>query len=90
MRTATAGRSGLLGVGVDHRQGASDWTEHSGPVEAEPVAGHRLEFGERGDESGVGDHDAGGDTRGDGRIGGREREAAKRTTEALAGLEQLR
>src|SRR5215218_8654062 len=85
--TTPAGQSGLLGLGLG--QGVGDWVEDGGPVKPQPVAGHGSELGERGDQGGLRGHGAGGHARGDGGVGGREREPANRTAEAVAGLEQL-
>jgi hypothetical protein len=82
-----ASQSGLLGL--DLRQGVGDWVDDRGPVKPQPVAGHRPKLGERGDQGGLRGHDPGGHARGDGGIGRREREPAKRTAEAIAGLDQL-
>ena len=82
-----AGQSGLLGF--DLGQGVGDWVDDRGPVKPEPVASHRPELGERGDQGGLGGHDPGGHAGGDGGVGGREREPANRTAEAVAGLDQL-
>ena len=60
-----------------------------GPVKPEPVASHGPELGEGGDQGGLGGHDPGGHAGGDGGVGGREREPANRTAEAVAGLDQL-
>jgi len=49
------------------------------------VAGHRLKLGERGDQSGLRNHDSGAHGRSDGREG----EPAERTLEAVAGLNRL-
>src|SRR4029450_1548948 len=82
-----AGQGGLLGL--DLRQGVGDWDQDGGPVKPEPVASHRPELGERGDQGGLGGNDPGGHAGGDGGLGRREREPAKRTAEAVAGLDQL-
>ena len=84
---ASAGQSGLLGL--DLGQGVGDWVDHGGAVKPEPVASHGSELGERGHQGRLGGHDAGGHAGGDGGVGGREREPANRTPEAVAGLDQL-
>jgi hypothetical protein len=85
--TAPAGQTGFVGLGLG--QGVGDWVDHRGPVKPEPVAGHRPELGQRRDQGGLGGHDPGGHAGGDGGVGGREREPANRTPEAVAGLDQL-
>src|SRR5215218_3481445 len=80
-----AGQTGLLGLG----QSVDDWLDDGGLVESEPVASHGSELGERGHQGGLGGHDAGGHAGGDGGVGGREREPANRTPEAVAGLDEL-
>src|SRR5512133_2065947 len=82
---ASAAQTGFLGPG----QGVDDWVDHGGPVKPEPVASHRSELGELGDQRRLGGHDAGGHAGGDGGVSGRERGPAKRTPEAVAGLDQL-
>jgi hypothetical protein len=82
---ASAALTGFLGPG----QGVGDWVDHGGPVKPQPVASHRPELGERGDQRRLGGHDAGGHAGGDGGVGRREREPANRTPEAVPGLDQL-
>ena len=86
--TAATMTTAALGLGLG--QGVGDWVDHGGPVEPEPPAGHRRKLRERGDQGLLSGHDPGARVRGNSRVGGREREPAKRTAEAVARLDQLR